>query len=343
MELIVFVTIVALRFIIPLFIPRFPVPAIILALVIDAVDQTIFAAFNVEPPNYQSYDKALDIYYLSIAYISTIRNWYVRTPFLASQGLWYFRLVGVLLFELIGARIILFLFPNTFEYFFIYYESLRTRWKTKRITSKHIVLAVAFIWIFIKLPQEYWIHVAQLDFTDTMKAYPWLWAVLALAVAALIFALREIAPKLPPADKRPLSFNADNYAEKGVHAYISRLTQYPLVEKTILVGIITTIFLQFLPGTGASTIDVLVSAGLIIFISSFVSTWLSNRGQSWAESGVSFLGTFAINAGLVWILQLLSIDILRGASLTLAAFLLMLLTLIVTLYDRARSERLAHS
>ena len=27
----------------------------------------------------------------------------------------------------------------------------------------------AFIWIFIKLPQEWWIHIAQLDFTDFMK------------------------------------------------------------------------------------------------------------------------------------------------------------------------------
>ena len=29
--------------------------------------------------------------------------------------------------------------------------------------------AAAFIWIFIKLPQEYWIHVAQLDTTDLIK------------------------------------------------------------------------------------------------------------------------------------------------------------------------------
>ncbi len=27
----------------------------------------------------------------------------------------------------------------------------------------------AFIWIFIKLPQEWWLHIAQLDFTDFMK------------------------------------------------------------------------------------------------------------------------------------------------------------------------------
>jgi len=28
---------------------------------------------------------------------------------------------------------------------------------------------VACIWIFIKLPQEWWIHIAQLDFTGFMK------------------------------------------------------------------------------------------------------------------------------------------------------------------------------
>jgi hypothetical protein len=36
--------------------------------------------------------------------------------------------------------------------------------------TKHLVLgAAAFIWIVIKLPQEYWIHVAQLDTTDLIK------------------------------------------------------------------------------------------------------------------------------------------------------------------------------
>ena len=32
-----------------------------------------------------------------------------------------------------------------------------------------LVGAAAFIWIFIKLPQEWWIHVAQLDMTDFIK------------------------------------------------------------------------------------------------------------------------------------------------------------------------------
>ena len=51
-------------------------PAILGCLVVDAADQTIFQAFTDDPlPGYQSYDKALDVYYLAIAYISTMRNW----------------------------------------------------------------------------------------------------------------------------------------------------------------------------------------------------------------------------------------------------------------------------
>ena len=325
-----------------LFIPRFPVPAILLSLVIDAIDQTVFAAFNVEPKNYQSYDKALDIYYLAIAYISTIRNWLHTTAFVSAQALWYFRLVGVLLFELLGMRTILFLFPNVFEYFFIYFESARLRWKTTRLTKRHLLWAIACIWIVIKLPQEYWIHVAQLDFTDTLAAYPILWGVLALGLIVLIVVARNISPHLPKPDW-PLSFNVDKRIEKGLETSISAFAKYPLLEKTILVGLVTTIFLQLLPNSEASVLDVTISAGVVIFLSSFVSSWLSAKGRTWAQSGVSFVGTYAINVGVVWGLQLFSIEILSDASIGLSVFLLTLLTLIVTLYDRFRNERLARA
>ena len=71
----IFALVVGARFIIPLFIPFFPLPAIIAALLLDGVDQTIFQQFTTLPlDGYQSYDKALDIYYLTVAYISTFRN-----------------------------------------------------------------------------------------------------------------------------------------------------------------------------------------------------------------------------------------------------------------------------
>ncbi|CAN5834602.1 hypothetical protein BH24CHL4_BH24CHL4_26400 [soil metagenome] len=75
-DLVVFGIVVGLRIIVPLFIPRFPLPAILKAMVIDAADQTIFLSYtSLDLVNYQSYDKALDVNYLAIAFLATMRNW----------------------------------------------------------------------------------------------------------------------------------------------------------------------------------------------------------------------------------------------------------------------------
>ena len=121
---------------------------------------------------YQSFDKALDIYYLSIAYLAAMRNWTSDAAFRIAQFLLYYRLVGVVLFELLEERAILLLFPNTFEYFFILYELVRLRFEPSRFSARFWLLAAAGLWIFVKLPQEYWIHIAKLDFTETVGDYP---------------------------------------------------------------------------------------------------------------------------------------------------------------------------
>ena len=58
----VFVAVVGARFLLPLAIPFYPLPAIVACLILDGVDQTIFQAFGHDPPNYQSYDKAMDVF-----------------------------------------------------------------------------------------------------------------------------------------------------------------------------------------------------------------------------------------------------------------------------------------
>ena len=169
----VVVAVVLARFIVPLFIPKYPLPAILVALVLDAADQTIFSWVTNDPlPGYQSYDKALDVYYLAIAYITTMRIWRDPVAFQLSRFLYLYRLVGVTLFELTHHRWLLLVFPNTFEYFFDVYEAIRTKWNPLRLTATALVGIAAFIWIFIKLPQEWWIHVAQLDFTEFMRRLP---------------------------------------------------------------------------------------------------------------------------------------------------------------------------
>ena len=82
----VFVAVVGGRFVLPLFIPRWPLPAIIACLVLDGIDQSIFQAFGYDPPGYQGYDKAMDVFYLAIAYLSTLRNWASLPAFRVSRS-----------------------------------------------------------------------------------------------------------------------------------------------------------------------------------------------------------------------------------------------------------------
>ena len=128
-SIIVVLVVIGLRLLLPLTIPYFPLVGVVACLILDAVDQTIFQQFPAIPlDGYQSYDKALDIYYLTITYLSTFRNWTNQPAFRINQFLFYYRLVGVAAFELTQTRALLLVFPNTFEYFFIFYELVRMRW-----------------------------------------------------------------------------------------------------------------------------------------------------------------------------------------------------------------------
>ena len=130
----VFVLVVGTRFLLPLLIPRYPLPAIVACLVVDGVDQTVFQAFGDDPPGYQGYDKAMDVYYLAIAYLATMRNGTSPGGFVVGRFRYFYRLVGVLAFEVFQMRAMLLVFANTFEYFFIGYETVRTRWDPRRLS-----------------------------------------------------------------------------------------------------------------------------------------------------------------------------------------------------------------
>jgi len=273
-ELLVFWVVAAARFIVPLSIPRFPLPGILASLVLDAVDQTIFQQFpGLDLSSYQGYDKALDIYYLSIAYISTLRNWKNLFAFQVSRFLFYWRLVGVALFELTQLRPLLLIFPNTFEFFFIFYEAYRLRWDPKGMSKKVVIGAAAFIWIVIKLPQEYWIHIAQIDTTDWIKTslfgvpaetswsemvkiWPGVFLVAIIVIGAVLFGMWWLFKKrLLPADRK-LAFSADAHqpafttdqVRSAVDDEARQIIDAALLEKIILVTLVSLSFAQVLVG-----------------------------------------------------------------------------------------------
>lgn len=356
-DLAVFLIVVGLRFGIPLLIPRFPLPAIIAALVIDAADQTIFQNHtDLDLAGYQGYDKALDIYYLSIAYVSTMRNWVDPFAVSVARFLWYYRLVGVALFELLEYRWLLLVFPNTFEYFFIAYEAVRLWWDPTRLDRRRVVIMAACIWIFVKLPQEWWIHVAQLDFTDFMKEdvfgvtvdTSWgtalgdnLWFV-ALMVALAVgvgFAIRAIRPRLPDPD---WGFTVDVDAhlpapviEIGPSSHV--LWRFVL-EKVALLALITIIFSQFVPDLDASPFQLTWATGLFVIGSAVVATVLARFGVSWSSTLGQFAGTLAVGASVVgvylWLLRRSDEPINEAATV----FFVVLLSLVIALFDRFRVQ-----
>jgi hypothetical protein len=336
----VFLIVIGLRLIVPLFIPKYPLPAIILAMLIDAADQTIYQKFTDAPlTKYQGYDKALDVYYLSIAYLATMRNWTNLDAFNVSRFLLYYRFVGVLLFEITQTRWLLMVFPNTFEYFFIWYEAVRLRWNPIRMTRKLVVGAAAFIWIVIKLPQEYWIHVAQLDFTETVENHPWFGVLCVVGVIAIIvIGWYVITKKCPPADHKPnlvMEQAPAQFVGGQPVNYWQRIIDNTVFEKIALVSLISAIFAQILPDVEASGWAVAAAVAFVVVSNTAVSEVLSRRGiGDWNSAIRNFLAVGAINAAVVAVALILLPNQDDSINLGNAVIFLFLLTLIVTLYDR---------
>ena len=337
----VFITVVLLRFTLPLFIPRFPLPAVFASLVLDAADQTIFQLFTDSPlTGYQSYDKALDIYYLAIAYVSTMRNWRDPVAFEVARFLYLYRLVGVTLFELTHYRWLLLVFPNTFEYFFIAYEAVRTRWNPRRLTATAIVGMAAFIWIFIKLPQEWWIHIAKLDFTEFMAARPNLWYVLFGLVAAALGVLYWQRARIPNPDWS-FTIDVDRHREQPSvpTGMADRFWSTVLLEKVVFLALVSVIFAQILPKLRVGNLGLAVGVAVLIVLNAAASQLLRRRGRSWATTAGQFGAMLTINLALVFADVLLDPSGTAKVPANDTLFLVVLVSLLIALFDRYGDTR----
>ena len=376
-DTLIFLLVVGARFIIPLFIPRFPLPAVLAALVLDAADQTIFQnRTTLDLAGYQTYDKALDIYYLTIAYISTMRNWGGGFAFSVAQFLWYYRLVGVVLFEFTQARWLLLVFPNTFEYYFIAIEAYKTGRNHLRLTKRQVLLIAGSIWVFIKLPQEYWIHIAKLDFTNFVKGgllgleptgfdpvsghdvYDQSWGTaignrpfvaigIVVLIVVLLAAARALVRRLPARDWKR-TFDAD---VQGRHlgwdppAKVSEplaVFGWPFFEKAALASMVAMIFSNILPGVEATALQIALATTVTTAVSTLLSEWLAKREVSWRSTGVQFAFMVAANFAIVIVFYVLLGSDEASLRLGNTLFFVTLLTLIVVLFDRYRDVGLHH-
>ncbi len=269
----------------------------------------------------------------------------------------------MVLFELTDVRALLLVFPNTFEYFFIAYEAVRTRWNPLRLRARQVIAMAAFIWIFVKLPQEWWIHIAQLDFTDFMREdvlgvtvdTPWgealsqnLWFVaLMIVVAALVaVAIRAALGRAPEPDWT-LTFDVDAHLPPpDTTGGVGRrpLLSWYTAEKVALMGLLWIIFAQVLPGTESDPWQIIVGVAVIVVANAAWSQWLIVRWRlDWSSLGRHAASTVVMNLAIVvgYLALLRTSD--NEVNDAAALFFVFLLSLVVVLFDRFHLVRTART
>ena len=148
----------AVRLVVPLAILRWPLAGGILSIVADAIDIVIFNIWGFPSWDYQHFDKALDLYYLTLELV-VVQRWSPFERSLAS-ALFAYRLAGTLLFEAVGWRAALLVFPNLFEVYYLLALGVTRFAPAYALTPRRTFGWLALL-LLPKLAQEYLLHAAK--------------------------------------------------------------------------------------------------------------------------------------------------------------------------------------
>jgi hypothetical protein len=194
----------------------------------------------------------------------------------------------------------------------------------------------------VKLPQEWWIHIAQLDFTDTVAEVPWFGPAVVVALLGLLAVLWFVVrPRLRLADwpwrvaADPLPAAIDEPAERA--AWVAshyRLLSVPTLEKVVLVGLISVIYALVLPSTDVGGVRLFLGLTVFVVFNAAIALWAARAARSVGSLAGAFAARVAVNLGLVvladWLLGGVGDRLDTGA----AFFFVVLLSLITTLHDQ---------
>jgi hypothetical protein len=163
--------VIALRLVVPLLILRKPLLGGVAAMVLDALDVVLIEAIGLGGfgNHYAALDKGLDSYYLTLELIVALRwtSAWTRVP---ATVLYVYRGIGVILFEATGARVLLFVFPNLFENWWLYCVIVASFAPALYPRSVRSVAMPMVLLLIPKMGQEYLLHYAEAepwDFTKT--------------------------------------------------------------------------------------------------------------------------------------------------------------------------------
>jgi hypothetical protein len=157
------IIIIALRLLFPLLIFRWNLAGALLAIFMDAIDYPILSiAQSPYFTGYQDIDKIFDFYYLSLEAVTVLRWGTVPIKKLLFS-LFAFRALGVIAFEIMNIRYLLFFFPNVFEYVYLYALFIKHIKKNEVHIDRTFTYVVVGITL-VKLVQEYVLHFGQVEY-----------------------------------------------------------------------------------------------------------------------------------------------------------------------------------
>ena len=165
--------IIALRLVIPLLILRYPLFGGFTAMVLDALDVVLIEAIGLGGfgGHYSELDKLLDSYYLTLEVIVAFRwtSAWARDP--GDRASTSYRAIGVVAFETTDTRVLLFVFPNLFENWWLYVVIVARFVPQLYPKSAKSVAIPLFLLLVPKMGQEYLLHYQEAQPWDWMKSH----------------------------------------------------------------------------------------------------------------------------------------------------------------------------
>lgn len=151
---------------------RWPFAGALLSIAVDLFDLLLINLLDLGGvPNYQSLDKYLDQAKLFLFLVVAVRRW-EGVERRVAVGLYLYRIVGFLAFEVTGNRLILLAFPNVFEFWFLLVAGSHAFRRPVAWTGRRLVVVLAGLTI-VKEIQEWALHAArlfdQITFIDALR------------------------------------------------------------------------------------------------------------------------------------------------------------------------------
>ena len=153
---------------------RWPFYGAILAIVVDQSDVLLMNLLDLGGVgNYQTFDKYVDQVYIG-CFLAVALRWQGADRNVA-VALYIYRLAGFLAFEVTQSRDILLLFPNLFEFWFLFVAALHHRRTPLAWTTARLALALGAL-LALKELQEWALHWAKLfDSISALEAIDLVW------------------------------------------------------------------------------------------------------------------------------------------------------------------------